>query len=130
MAAKIVLTVNFRDGSTRTISQPTGPDNDKVCYQHLIKSLNYVQEQSNAILTTLVEQEKVQKNGSNVGSKAGSNNGITTCKDASEANSNSGTYILQSYRLCSFLGILYLYYFSTSSKATAVNNGWTAGPLT
>lgn len=90
MAAKIVLTINFRDGSTRTVSQPTGPDNDKVCYEQLIKSLNYVQEQSNAILTNLVEQEKVQKNGPNVGSKAGSNNGITTCKDASEANSNSG----------------------------------------
>ncbi|BFZ07578.1 hypothetical protein BsWGS_10617 [Bradybaena similaris] len=65
MAASVSLTITSRDGSTQTISHALeGREKHVVRYTELIQAINYVQEQSNAVLTTLVDQEKSQENGS------------------------------------------------------------------
>uniref|UniRef100_A0A0B6ZJL9 EKC/KEOPS complex subunit GON7 n=1 Tax=Arion vulgaris TaxID=1028688 RepID=A0A0B6ZJL9_9EUPU len=55
------LTINFKDGSSRTISHPVCQHNDTVRYDQLQTSLSYIQKESNSILTTLINQETANK---------------------------------------------------------------------
>ncbi|CAL1545801.1 unnamed protein product [Lymnaea stagnalis] len=58
--ATVNMTINYRDGTSRTISQPVSEDKSGFNYNHLKKSVLSVHDQSNVILTNIVEEEKNQ----------------------------------------------------------------------
>ena len=61
------LTFNISKGTDHCLSGPVLNSGDKLSYDHLCSSFKQIQEESNKLLTVLVEEEK--KNKLNDGSK-------------------------------------------------------------